>query len=69
MFYCFETTTLDSRFRGIIKYGVPGIVVEVGKQFGRDVATLSTTMRRLGERAERSERLKVLMAQLKSTII
>ena len=44
-------------------------LTEVGKRFGRDVATLSTTMRRLVERAERSERLKVRMAQLESTII
>jgi len=43
-------------------------LTEVGKRFGRDVATLSTTIRRLIERAERLEALKVRMAQLESTL-
>ncbi|MBI1820415.1 MAG: transposase [Nitrospirae bacterium] len=41
-------------------------LTEVGKRFGRDVATLSVTIRRLRERVERTETLRMRVAQLES---
>ena len=45
-------------------HGGSATLTGVGQRFGRDVATLSTTVRRLRERAKHSEALQACLAGL-----